>query len=178
MANEDPKRSAWERVASALLIPLAIAFVGNVYSQAIKEREVQGEFVKLSVDILKQPPTEGTKSLREWAIRVINRYSGVSLSEEAKRELETVPLLSLRQLGDIGSDVAESQKQLIALGYLADLPANRNGVLGSSTQEAIRQFQQDIGISIDGLLGAATKTAIQSAYENLQKTNQAPSKQP
>lgn len=180
MANENENKLLWERVASVLLIPLAIAFVGNVYSHAIKEREVQGEFVKLSVDILKQTPTEETKNLREWAIKVINKYSGISLSEEAKKELENVPLItsSVRLLGDRGSDIIEIQKQLIALGYLENLPANLDGIFDVNVEKAVIRFQQDIGRVPDGIVGPATRSAIQKAYQNIQKTEQTPSKQP
>jgi len=57
--------------------------------------------------------------------------------------------------GASGEDVREVQRLLLSLGY--DL--GRSGVdgkYGSSTQEAVRSFQHDNGLSADGIVGAAT----------------------
>ena len=57
---------------AAILLPLAVAFVGQLYSKAIKDRELEGTFVELAVDILRDQPTQDTKSLRKWALDVVN----------------------------------------------------------------------------------------------------------
>ena len=72
------------RTASAVVGALAVAFVtylGHVYTKAIGEREIQGQFVTLSVQILQSEPTNETQELRKWATKVINEYSGVPLDE-------------------------------------------------------------------------------------------------
>lgn len=89
----------WEKLkvisttASIVIIPLVIAFLGNLYSKSIKEKEIQGRFVELSLQILKDKPSEENKNIRKWAVDVINEYSGVKLEPDAKKDLiEKVPL--------------------------------------------------------------------------------------
>jgi hypothetical protein len=62
---------------------VALPFLGIWISKAIKDREVQGKFVELSVNILRDKPLgDETKALREWAVKVINQYSGISLPDD------------------------------------------------------------------------------------------------
>jgi len=75
-----------------ILIPLVIALVGWSYSSAIKEQEVGATYVKLSLEILEQLPRNRPQGLDEWAMDVIDRYSGVPLSAEARNALTQVPL--------------------------------------------------------------------------------------
>ena len=60
------------------------------------------------------------------------------------------------QQGDQGSEVAEIQGQLIDLGY--DVVAD--GEYGPATVDAIRQFQESLGMKADGLVGPATYEAL------------------
>jgi len=61
---------------------------------------------------------------------------------------------TLRQ-GDIGGEVIDLQKQLIELGY--DLgEENSNGIFGSQTKYAVKQFQRDHELVIDGIVGKRT----------------------
>lgn len=83
----------WEKLkvaagaASAVIIPIVLLVVGNNYSAAIKERELEGQFVGLAVAILTEEPTGETENLRRWATDVINAYSGVELPAETRQEL-------------------------------------------------------------------------------------------
>ncbi len=93
------KLNNWEKLKivtttiSIIIIPLVIAFLGNVYSKSIKEKEIQGKFVELSIQILKEKPTNENVNIRKWAINVINEYSGVKLDNEAEKDLiEKIPL--------------------------------------------------------------------------------------
>ena len=52
---------------AAIVIPLVLLFVGQSYTSAIKERELQGRFVQLAVTILREEPTEANRNLRKWA---------------------------------------------------------------------------------------------------------------
>ena len=90
VASEDSPKPWWERVASAIaaiMIPVVVAVVGNNYTKAITEREVQGQFVELAVNILSEDPSEQSQELRMWAVSVINRYSGVPLPSKAREHL-------------------------------------------------------------------------------------------
>ncbi len=90
--------NVWERLkvlsaaTAAVLIPVVLGVIGNRYTQAIKEREVEGRFVELAVNILAEPPSEETKNLRLWATRVVNQYSGVQLDSAATVEVLNIPL--------------------------------------------------------------------------------------
>lgn len=58
------------------------------------------------------------------------------------------------KLGITGEDVADVQRQLIDLGYLA--PGNATGYYGDKTVEAVKAFQKANSLSQDGLTGPAT----------------------
>jgi predicted chitinase len=110
-------------VASAVIIPIVLLIVGNQFSGAIKERELQGKFVELAVSILREKPSEETRNLRDWATQVINRYSGVPLSAATKKDLiENTPLLpsATRYEGrrDLGNTEAGDGARFIGRGYL------------------------------------------------------------
>ncbi len=82
--------SALAGIVAAVLVPLAIALFGHFYGAALKERELQGQFVALAVAILREPPqSDTTRALRGWAIDVVNRYSGVTLPETLRMQLES-----------------------------------------------------------------------------------------
>lgn len=60
------------------------------------------------------------------------------------------------RVGDQGSEIAEIQGRLVALGY--DVMAD--GDFGLATVEAIKEFQKANGIHADGLIGPATYAAL------------------
>lgn len=95
------KTDPWEKLkaissmVAAVVIPLAVAWVGNGFSTALKEREIQGKFVELAVQILREEPSKQAAGLRDWATEVLNKYSGVPFSAETKKALiESTPLPS------------------------------------------------------------------------------------
>lgn len=81
------KINRFSPLIATLVIPIVLAFIGNQYTTAVKEREVQGDFVVLAVDILKQKPTVENRNIREWATSILDKYSGVALSEAAANDL-------------------------------------------------------------------------------------------
>lgn len=91
--------SGWQKVSVAsgavavVLIPVVLALLGTWTSTALKDREVRGQFVQLAVSILQQPPTPENRSVREWAIDVINKYSEVPLESAAEDSLKESAVL-------------------------------------------------------------------------------------
>ena len=81
------KLNRFSPLIATVVIPIVLAFMGNQYTSALKEREVQGDFVALAVEILKQKPTTENRNIREWATSILDKYSGVSLSEAAVNDL-------------------------------------------------------------------------------------------
>src|SRR5437867_10411895 len=72
---------------ATLVLPVVIAVMGQRYTSALKEREIESKYVELATGILREQPTDQNKALREWATQVIDQYSGVKLSQAAKTAL-------------------------------------------------------------------------------------------
>lgn len=81
------KLNKFSPLIATIVIPVVLAYMGNQYTAALKEREVQGNFVALAVDILKQEPSTENRNIREWATSILDKYSGVGLSEKAANDL-------------------------------------------------------------------------------------------
>lgn len=68
----------WEKLknislaVSLIVIPVLVGSIGHEYTKAITEREIQGKFVELGVRILEQEPSEHTRNIRGWAVKVLN----------------------------------------------------------------------------------------------------------
>jgi hypothetical protein len=91
--------SGWEkadstaRIISSVLMPAAIAYIGYKYEIANTQRSIEAKFVELGVSILQTPPSRAGEHLRRWATEVLNKYSGVAISEGAQDDLiNNVPL--------------------------------------------------------------------------------------
>lgn len=101
----------WEKVKilsgiiASVLIPLIIGLTGHWYTNAIKERETEIRYVELAIGILREEPNEKTANLRDWAIRVINDFSPISLSDEVKEELRTQPVKSWGEINKALYDI-------------------------------------------------------------------------
>ena len=67
--------------------------------------------------------------------------------------------------GNTGEAVKELQTNLISLGYYCG-KLGADGVFGSSTENAVRQFQKEYGIGVDGISGYQTLTAIRECVKN------------
>ena len=62
--------------------------------------------------------------------------------------------------GCSGEEVRVLQQQIIDLGYLR---GTADGTYGAKTEEAVRAFQQNNGLTPDGLAGTKTRSALESA---------------
>lgn len=102
--------NVWEKLKvisgfiAAVLVPIVVAYTGDIYSSAIKERELQGKFVELAVGILNEEPDPKNEAIRDWATNIINSYSGVPMGQAVKDELikkRSLPLIGSR-LMDFG----------------------------------------------------------------------------
>ena len=146
------KLDVLSKILAALAIPIILAYIGNQYSTAIKERELQGKFVELAVDILREEPTSETDSLRAWATKVIDRYSGIGLNTAAREKLiKTMTLPFSSQL-----KVPLSRDKMIDVAP-ADVRAAMNSLRASGAQEVIQQRQPDGKYTIIGTRWRATQ---------------------
>ncbi len=69
--------------------------------------------------------------------------------------------MQLYRLGDRGAAVADVQATLVGLGLLASRPAEP--VFDEATDQALRQFQQERGLSVDGIVGPESYAALAAA---------------
>ena len=76
--------------------------------------------------------------------------------------------------GSQGSDVTELQKMLNQRGY----SLNEDGIFGTNTQNAVRDYQQKSGLSVDGIVGTNTWGSLNGTYTANKNTNTATATQP
>jgi peptidoglycan hydrolase-like protein with peptidoglycan-binding domain len=79
--------------------------------------------------------------------------SGSSLSGR----FNPIPSIQVLRLGDRGPEVTNLQQELRQRGFN---PGRVDGVYGSQTQEAVRQFQRTRGLFADGIAGRETLSAL------------------
>ncbi len=166
-SGQPTKADPLERAKSAatifasVVLPIILLFVGNQFTAAIKEREVEGKFVELAVSILKEQPDKQSRNLRDWATQVITKYSRVALSPEATRDL-----IETTTLPGLAAGVSEAQTMLAVLGYYDGAVDGQEGMMFRS---AVQKFQQDNGLPTDGRMGPATLSVLIQKYKALKK---------
>ena len=74
-------------IASSVIIPIVIAFVGHRYTSALKQREIESKYIELCMTILKEDPTVENARVRRWAVKVVNLYSPIKLNEKDEEEI-------------------------------------------------------------------------------------------
>jgi len=93
---------------ASIIVPIVLAFIGNQYTAALQKQEVNGKFVALAVDILKTKPTDQNKNIRLWATTVLDKYSGVPISENTVNDMIKTSILDVKEefvVKDIGLEV-------------------------------------------------------------------------
>ncbi len=70
------------------IIACAGAVISALYTYTSRNRELDIELIKIGIGILRADPKETqTNGAREWAIQVIEDFSGRKFTDKAKREL-------------------------------------------------------------------------------------------
>jgi peptidoglycan hydrolase-like protein with peptidoglycan-binding domain len=90
-----------------------------------------------------------------------------ALLDEKPVDVETPPVaekptVTMLKIGSKGSGVKAVQTKLIALGYNLG-GSGADGIFGTITEKAVRNFQRDAGITVDGVVGPQTETALDKA---------------
>ena len=86
-----------------------------------------------------------------WQIVAIVLVNVIVITAIAYTYAETRQTLS--QLGSRGQEVRQIQQKLKQLGFYS---GSVDGVYGTATQKAVRQFQKNCGITADGIAGPKT----------------------
>jgi hypothetical protein len=82
---------------STLLLPFVLLYLGHRFASENNERTAQAKFVEIAIQILREAPNEDRKDLRLWAVKVVDRYAGVPLSQKAAADLvQRLPLTERR----------------------------------------------------------------------------------
>lgn len=89
---------------------------------------------------------------RKLAMLIIFIYSYVGIGLIYSKDIETVSYL-----GSTGDEVIQIQTRLKNWGYYKGAI---DGVYGTGTYQAVRQFQQKNGLSVDGVAGSETLAAM------------------
>lgn len=71
------------------ILPFAIAWVGWIYTDAMKDKELKVKFIEIATNALREPPTKDNINSRQWATDVIKRYSEIKLSDATVKDLIT-----------------------------------------------------------------------------------------
>lgn len=138
MEHELPIKWKKINVIAQLAIPIGILVATLIYSNASQEKELSAQYLNLAIEILRDPPNEGKEALRDWAISLLQEYSGsVKLSEAAINELraggyaavlyDSNGILLRTKDGRIlraVNDVPISELEDIPIGLLENLPMN------------------------------------------------------
>lgn len=66
--------------------------------------------------------------------------------------------MEILKMGSVGPNVMKLQAVLKKIGYN---PGIVDGIFGSNTQRAVKEFQKDNGLSIDGIVGTNTHKALE-----------------
>jgi hypothetical protein len=85
------------------LAALGGALIGSLYQHASRERELDIKMVEIAVNILRAKPEPSVQPVREWAVAVMDKYSGLKLSDDARRVLLNEPLPGSFGSGPFGS---------------------------------------------------------------------------
>lgn len=72
------------KIFSALALPIVLAVLGYWFNDSLKSRELNVKYVEIAVNVLSQPPSEETKSLRQWAITLINQHAAVKIDDNLR----------------------------------------------------------------------------------------------
>lgn len=102
-AASPPKKDIYERVAIisavvvsifSLIVTASNSMATYMLSKSANDENVKVEYVKMAIDVLKAPPDDAHKALREYATKIVDAYSTVKLPDEAKAELTNGPLVA------------------------------------------------------------------------------------
>ena len=120
----------------------------------------------------------GTVSLAENgnnALQILRYYYGDDVNLTSTDDIRSAEISypgTPLKLGDSGDDVATIQKQLLRIreNYPAiPLIPTIDGIFGSSTDSAVRTFQEIFDLAVDGIVGKSTWYRISYIYSSVAK---------
>lgn len=165
--STDPDLEVW---VGKIAVPLAAAFVGAYLGYIAKSEATDAEYIKLSLEILRQKPSETDMdtAIRQYAVDLLSNSSPVAMSEEAKTAILSQPIAASpncyqptgfvsdehsltavgRTLSGVGADAASASLRTQSLMLLRDSMYRacenyRNGAISSDGYKALLERYQD-----------------------------------
>lgn len=90
-------------VVVPIVTAFATAYIGGQYALASTRTDTGARMVELAANILREPPKEQAVDVREWAMDVLDRYSGVPISPQARNAL--TKSIALPSAGSVTVDI-------------------------------------------------------------------------
>jgi hypothetical protein len=95
MGNEETKKkdfwdkfSTFSQMISWLAIPVIIAIIGGNINSSLKDKELKQKYIEIAVGILQSDPVSGDDNIRDWAAKVISRYSEIPFDQNTIKSLK------------------------------------------------------------------------------------------
>ena len=115
--SNQSKKDSWDHAKviaqwiAAIAIPIVLALASHWVTLSIKTNEAGTKMVELAVEILGNEPknTVEDKSIRQWALNVIEEYSGVEIPEGAKTGFKT----SAFPISQFGAIVGNDDREIV-----------------------------------------------------------------
>lgn len=152
-------------VIGSVAVPLVLLAAGYFIQERVADlgrtQAHSDKLIEVAASILAADPksTASQPEIRNWAIQVFDRYSGIPLTKAAQQQLQTQPLI-LSSSSSRVEGLGEVQDALALLGYLQNFDWNLRGTSGPQTQQAVLEFQRANNMAPDGLVGPRTRAAI------------------
>lgn len=113
--------STWLWAVATVLIPLVVTAAAQMSGVFQKSRELDIKMIELGVGILRAGPQEtGAKGARGWAVDVVEKYSGVTFTNQARTELinSALPVVvSSTQAPTVSSEETTAASGWVAVGF-------------------------------------------------------------
>ena len=152
------------RILSLLAIPVVIAVVGGLIQSSLGRKTVSQQYVQVAVSILTSKEKLDDKSLRSWAVDLLNDNSPTHLSEAVKDKLRNGTVTLPSAPSPLDAVVCRlAQCYLKRLGYYK---GGETGNYDNELYQAVMQFQKENSLEVDGFAGGQT---IRKMLENYEK---------
>jgi hypothetical protein len=128
--HDAPQKDIWDKISAssgivaAILVPIAVAFVGAQYSAAVKERELdissKREYIQIGLSILRDATVND--NVRQWGMDIINHYADVPMPPATQQAFTTGGQILPPPSQDI-SNATNTALPLSATGRVAQMDA-------------------------------------------------------
>jgi hypothetical protein len=172
--SEPKSKDSWDKIAifAKLLVPISVAILGFYFNKALKEKDVQAEYVKLASTVLQsQDTSSATKQMKKWAFSLLKKTTPVPMPPELEVNALNLNIDRAKHhtTGGIGGDwgylevrADPDQEYYVYIdGQLsATTPSTLNLIIGEHEIEFRDNSGQSIGKTVINLPGHPTHALI------------------